>query len=197
MLVWFEITGDQRFADEARRILKIFADHIHQPHSAVLLEDFDLDWHSPKDPAHRRVEPGHHFEWIWLLWQAKQLLGDDLMDYALPIFRFADQYGSDAEGLFYDDVLESGQVLNPTHRTWVQTEALKGYLAMQEVTGINHEARIAQLIDILLDQYLNTETPGLWTDQPTAVSSKPVAPASTFYHVFLSFSEYRRLAKAQ
>jgi mannose/cellobiose epimerase-like protein (N-acyl-D-glucosamine 2-epimerase family) len=195
MLIWYEATGEARFAEEARSILRLFASHIHQPHSAVLLEDFDLDWQSPTDPAHRRVEPGHHFEWIWLLWQAKRILGDDLMGYAPPLFAFADKYGSDTEGLVYDDALESGQVLNDTHRTWVQTEALKGYIAMSEYTGADHSARIAQLIDILLDRYLNTTVPGLWTDQPTAVSTNPTAPASTFYHLFLAFAEYRRFCQ--
>ena len=196
MLVWYEATGEARFADEARMILRLFASHIHQPDSAVLLEDFDLDWVSPSDPAHRRVEPGHHFEWIWLLWQARRILGDDLMPYAPPLFEFADRYGSDAEGLIYDDVLENGTVLYETHRTWVQTEALKGYIAMAEYTGVDHSARIAQLVDILLDRYLNTAVPGLWTDQPTAVSTKPVAPASTLYHLFLAFAEYRRFCKS-
>ena len=71
MLLLYEVTGEARFANEARMVLKLFADHIHQPNSAVLLEDFDLDWQSPTDPLHRVVEPGHHFEWLWLLWQAK------------------------------------------------------------------------------------------------------------------------------
>ena len=76
------------------------------------------------------------------------------MQFAMPIFTFADKYGSDADGLVYDDVLEDGRVLNDTHRTWVQTEALKGYIAMSEFTGANHTVRIAQLTDILLDRYL-------------------------------------------
>ena len=194
MLTLFETTGDPRFAREARLILELFVAHIHQPGSSVLLEDFDLDWHSPVDPAHRRVEPGHHYEWIWLLWQASRILGDDLMEFAPPIFAFVDRFGSDAEGMIYDDVLESGQVLTYTHRTWVQTEALKGYIAMNEYAGTDYSARIHQLVDILLDRYLDTEVPGLWTDQPTAVSTKPVAPASTLYHLFLAFAEYRRWA---
>ncbi len=196
MLVLYEATGESRFAEEARTILTLFAEHIHQPETAVLLEDFDLDWEPPGDPAHRIVEPGHHFEWAWLLWQAKRIVGDDVMPFVPQIFAFADKYGSSPDGLVYDDVFEHGTVLNPTHRTWVQTEAIKGYITMAEFTGADHSARIAQLVDILLDQYLNTAIPGLWTDQPTAVSKATSAPASTFYHIFLAFAELQRWGRA-
>ncbi len=196
MLLLYETTGEPRFAEEARTILRLFETHIHQPHSAVLLEDFDLDWNSPTDPDHRRIEPGHHFEWIWLLWQAKRILGDDLMPLAPPLFDFAERYGSDAEGLVYDDVLENGRVIGPTHRTWVMTEALKGCITMAEATGADHSRRIAQITSLLLDRYLATPVRGLWTDQPTGESKAVTAPASTFYHVFLAFAELQRWGRS-
>jgi N-acylglucosamine 2-epimerase/mannose-6-phosphate isomerase len=195
MLVWYKATGEARFAEEARTILRLFEQHIHQAHSAVLLEDFDLDWQSPADPDHRRVEPGHHFEWIWLLWQAKLILGDDLMPLVPPLFAFADRHGCGAEGLVYDDVLEDGRVLNPTHRTWVQTEALKGYITMSEYFGQNHDARIAEMVSLILDRYLAAPVRGTWTDQPLGVVPGAPCPASTLYHLFLAFAELQRWAK--
>ena len=197
MLIWHQATGEARFAEHARRILQLFERHIHQPHSAVLLEDFDLNWQSPSHPDHRRVEPGHHFEWAWLLWQAKRILGEDLTALIPPLFAFADRHGSSPDGLIYDDVLEEGRVLNPTHRTWVQTEALKGYMTMSALFGENHDARIAQLASLLLDRYLAAPVPGTWTDQPLGVAPDAPCPASTFYHLFLAFAEMQRWATSR
>jgi N-acylglucosamine 2-epimerase/mannose-6-phosphate isomerase len=195
MMIWYQATGEARFAEEAKSILKLFETHIHQAHSAVLLEDFDLEWRSPEHSDHRRVEPGHHFEWTWLLWQAKSLLGQDMMALVPPVFAFADRHGNSPDGLIYDDVLEDGRVLNTTHRTWVQTEALKGYITMSAYFAQDHDARIAQLVSLILDRYLAAPVPGTWTDQPLGVVPGAPCPASTLYHLFLSFAELQRWAK--
>jgi mannose-6-phosphate isomerase len=195
MLLLYGVTNEKRFADEAKKILHLFTQQMLQP-SGVLLEDYDLDWQSPTDPQKRIVEPGHHFEWLWLLRMATDILDVDLMGFAPRIFAFADRYGSDIDGLVYDDILESGKVLNPTHRTWVQTEALKGYIVMDEISDQDHSGRILQLKTILMQRYLNTKIPGLWTDQPTSVATTNVAPASTFYHLFLAFAELQRWARS-
>jgi N-acylglucosamine 2-epimerase/mannose-6-phosphate isomerase len=195
MLLIYGVTDDRRFADEATRILHLFSEQMLQP-SGVLLENYDLDWRSPTDPGQRIVEPGHHFEWIWLLRMAKNILNKDLTGFIPTIFDFADRFGADIDGLVYDDVYETGKVLNPTHRTWVQTEALKGYIVMDELYDDDQSVRILQLKNILMHRYLNTKIPGLWTDQPTSVSKANVAPASTFYHLFLAFAELQRWARS-
>ena len=196
MLVLYQASGEVRFADEAKKILRLLRERLYQPERGVLLEFFDLDWKPAAGDRGRIVEPGHHFEWVWLLHQCQQVLQVDSSDIASALFAFAEAHGSDRQGVVYDALLNDGSLLRADHRTWPQTEALKAYIAMAEVTGKPNDPRIEQLAGILLDRYLATTPRGIWVDyldQALNPLSKSV-PASTLYHVFLAFAELQRWA---
>ena len=68
MLAWFDATGDQQFLDRARSVVALFDRHFFDAETGSLSEFFEADW-SPRraSPADTRIEPGHHYEWAWLL----------------------------------------------------------------------------------------------------------------------------------
>ena len=196
MLVWYEATAEARFADEARMIVRHLRKRMFQEKAGTLPEFYDLDWRPVRQTGGAVVEPGHHFEWTWLLARYSRSLDDDTEDIASRLFAFADRHGSDADGVVYDALREDGSILRADHRTWPQTEALKAYIARSEA-GEDHDERIAQLTGILLDRYLSTDIPGLWNDHLNAAlkSTSPSVPASTLYHLFLAFAELQRWAR--
>ncbi len=189
---------DERFAQMARDILLLFRDRMFDHGLGVLPEYFEPGWRPISGPA-RQIEPGHQYEWTWLLLRARGLLEFDLTEEAHAMFAFAEASGPDPVIRLTDDGL-GGDELSRRHRfrTWPQTEALKANLAMFETEGVDTRARVAEITAHLLDRYLAVTPAGLWQDQFGA-GWRPLAhnvPASTLYHLFLAFAELLRLEPA-
>ena len=187
--------GDERFAQVARDISMLFRDRLFDRGLGILPEHFEDGWR-PISGRGRRIEPGHHYEWAWLLLRAEPITGLDLSEEACALFEFAERHGPDRQSRLIDDAL-AGEDLERSHtfRTWPQTEALKANLAMFEHQGLDARARIAEITGHLLDGYLATGPDGGWIDQ-FGPGSQPLArqiPASTLYHLLLAFAELLRL----
>ncbi len=186
---------DERFAQVARDISMLLRDRLFDRGLGILPEYFEEGWR-PISGRGRRIEPGHHYEWAWLLLRAEPITGLDLSGEACALFEFAERHGPDAELGLVDDAL-TGDDLQRSHtfRTWPQTEALKANLAMFEHQGLDARARIAEITGHLLDHYLAAAPDGGWMDQfgPRLQPLAEHMPASTLYHLLLAFAELLRL----
>lgn len=199
MLALYETTGEARFLNEAHGLVALFEQTLFQQDKGVLLEYFEPDGKPAEGQRGRIAEPGHHFEWVWLLAEYKRLTGEDKSAIACRLFDFAEAYGVARDtGLVKDGVLDDGSLFDPDHRLWCQTEALKAHLVMDAHGREVNSARIAEITSHILDRYLATNPRGLWVDHLTqSLARKGTgAPASTFYHLFLAFAELRRLVRA-
>lgn len=186
---------DERFAGMARDILTLFRERLFDRTQGVLPEYFAAGW-TPLGEGERQIEPGHHYEWTWLLLRARALVGLDLSEEARALFAFAEANGLDPANRLADDGLD-GPALTPrrTFRAWPQTEALKANLVMFEHQGLDTRGRVAEIVSQILDRYLAVEPAGAWMDRFGA-DGEPLAkdvPASTLYHLFLAFAELLRL----
>ena len=196
LLALYETTGAERFAALGLKIAELMRTTFFDARSATLAEYFDQDWRRAPGVRGRIVEPGHHFEWSWILRHATRLTGVDFADTAHGLFAFAEAHGVEAgTGLTFDAVLDDGSPHDRNHRSWPQTEALKAHLAEIEFGGRALDGRPAQIAANLLDRYLDRPVPGAWVDHldPQGAVIADKTPASTFYHVFLAFSELLRL----
>jgi N-acylglucosamine 2-epimerase/mannose-6-phosphate isomerase len=192
-LVAHEASGESRFLDLARELVELFGAHFFN--GETLGEYFDNDWTRLPGSKGREIEPGHHFEWTWILTQFARLSGDATSAQAAALLEFAERAGVDAEGFAFQLVRDDGAHLDRASRTWPNAERIKGHLALFEAFGHDPREPVASSTRLLLDRYLATEIRGLWMDHFDA-QRKPIAvnvPASTFYHVFLAFAEVLRL----
>ncbi|MGE0533278.1 MAG: AGE family epimerase/isomerase [Hyphomonadaceae bacterium] len=190
----FEATADERFLDQAGEIVGLFRRCFFD--GRTLGEYFNADWSRVSGEMGRRVEPGHQFEWAWILAQYQRLKGVDLIAEASALVDFAERHGVDAETqMTYDEVRDDGAPLRKTSRTWPNTERLKGHLALFEHARRDTRAEIASAARALLDRYLAVKPRGSWIDQfdEQGAPLAATAPASTLYHVFLAFAEALRL----
>ena len=71
----------------------------------TLGEFFDDRLHPAAAEAGTHVEPGHHYEWVWLLEQYARLLGGDVAEESHRLYRFAEAYGRDSSGVPVLDVV--------------------------------------------------------------------------------------------
>lgn len=193
----FAATKEQRFFDRAAAIYDLFALRLYDRDHGALVEFFTGDWKPAPGETGRIIEPGHHFEWVWLLHQFAKAAGRAPPTEAAGLYAFGRKYGIEAgSGLAVDEVWLDGRSKKTTKRCWPQTEALKAEIALAEAAGSPMPARADAIVDNLFTYYLDKGHPGGWNDVVDE-ANRPVSefmPASTLYHVFLAFAEYLRVA---
>ena len=191
LLALFETSGDESFLARAEVLRALLETRFVSPRGG-LREYFDLQLRAAAGDEGRVVEPGHHFEWVWLLHQAAELGLQVPPEPARRLYAFGMEHGRDARGFAVDECDPAGRIVRPTRRAWPQTELIKAAL----VTG--DHATAAAATEAVLGSYLATEVPGLWIDQfdEEGRAMADTVPASTFYHLMVAFSELQAAARS-
>lgn len=189
-------TGHLRFQALARQVAKLFRESFFDRERSLLPEFFDQDWAELPNPSGRVTEPGHQAEWAWLLYRAGPIVGHDMRAEARALAERSERSGRDPRsGLLYDEVDFDGTPISRHSRLWPQTEAIKANLALFEHEGVDTRQAIAASVNVLLDRYLAVKPYGVWIDHFDAagVPRADKIPSTSFYHLFLAFSELLRL----
>jgi mannose/cellobiose epimerase-like protein (N-acyl-D-glucosamine 2-epimerase family) len=163
------------------------------PKTGALHEYFNLDWEFYPDDRGRIVEPGHQFEWSWLLhkWcQQSEKIVPEIAAIADKLCAIGEQHGVTKTGMVIDELWSDMTVKEQTSRTWPQTERAKACvmqaaLATDPQTVAVWEARAANAIDSILCFTHQIGHKGLWYDRllPNGQPMMESAPASTLYHI--------------
>lgn len=180
----------------AEEIIDLFETRFTSGENGLLGEYFAPSWAPLPGDASRIVEPGHQFEWVWLLHAYARRAGQPVSAAAERLYSFA-LTTLDAEGRAIQTAARGGAPVDASRRTWPQTEALKAHLAMFEARQDERFAAAAcRSFDILMDEYLTED--GGWIDHYGADGAVLAAtmPASTGYHVVLAFAELLRVMNA-
>jgi len=192
-----EAAPGQGWLERADTLVALFHRHLAKADRGVLLEHFQHDWSPHEDPAKGNVfEPGHHYEWAWLLDRHGRLSGQDHGAWRAALHRVAAGHGHAPGGLIYDEVGAGGTVAKPSHRLWPHTEAIKA-AAVRHRDGEAGALEEAQWMAALLHaHFLDTPFVGGWTDQiaPAGAPLVDYVPASSLYHLFLAATEADRMA---
>lgn len=199
-LVLAESSGEARFHNLANDIATLFKTHICRLPVGILPEFFDDAWAPVPGDKGRWIEPGHQFEWAWILAQHQKLTGDDHTAVVRALASWAEQHGVDqASQVTFNRVGDDGAPFDKGSRTWPNTERMKGWIGLAELAGVDPWPAVEGSADLLLDRYLGRAPKACWIDQFDA-SGAPKAeaiPSSTLYHVFLAFAEALRFAKVR
>ncbi len=186
LLALYDATRDVCYLDRADRIVGLFRQRFFDRQSGTLREFFQDDWAPASGETGRTREPGHHFEWAWLLDRYEARLGSPCTEEISALTAFADRHGkSDQNRLIHDSVDDQGGILSANHRLWCQTEALRTQLMLAERGHADQASRFDELTGAVFRYHLNIEPIGLWHDRVDA-GGTPIhefAPASTLYHL--------------
>lgn len=189
-------TGKDEHLDRASRIARLFETRFFDRPSGALPEYFDDAWVPLPGEEGRICEPGHHFEWSWLLHSWKRAGGGDLRAEAERLRVHGEVYGIDGDGFTMDEVFTDGSIRTPTSRFWPHTERMKASCARFEQTrDMRAAAACVEAFNALMT-YMDGLPPGLWRDRRKADGSfvEEASPASSFYHAALGISELVRVA---
>ncbi|MDP3175134.1 MAG: AGE family epimerase/isomerase [Phenylobacterium sp.] len=178
VLLWDE-TGEAGWGALADELAGLCLDRFIDPDGGFLREFFDADWAARAGDNGRLVEPGHQFEWAWLLdrWGARR--GDARAMSAARRLYAAGLRGVDAgRGVAVNALWDDLSVREAEARLWPQTEHLRSAL----VIGDEAQALVAARG---LARYLQTPVQGVWRDKLKADGSfvEEPAPASSLYHI--------------
>lgn len=194
-LAWTAAGVAEPFADVARNIVGLAVAHLIDPATGAIGEYYDGDWNFAAGPDGAVREPGHQFEWAYLLDRAGPLLGLDHLAAAKRMYAFGRDHGIDPArkaAIFALDA--AGAVTDSRARFWAQTERLRTALVFADRTddAAERAALLAAAAEAfaVTKTYLDVPVKGLWRDQLLADGTfvEEAAPASTFYHVLSAFA---------
>ena len=196
-LAWMAADPSPEWRALGDEMIGLARKHFIDKAAGFLLEEFDGNWQPLHAPNDRPTEPGHNFEWAWLLFRWQKVTGDDTRPLARRLIDFAETKGVDeARKVAVNQLAADGRLLDAVARMWPQTERLKAALAhaadSQGEEKRLAEARAAEACAAIF-RYLDTPVKGLWRDKlnPDGSFVEEPAPASTFYHIICAFSELR------
>jgi mannose/cellobiose epimerase-like protein (N-acyl-D-glucosamine 2-epimerase family) len=191
LLSLWACSGERRYLVQAEKIVELFATYFFRPDPGVLGEYFDDFLQPAAGRTGDIVEPGHHYEWVWLLRWFEQETGRDMQLYANALYRHADVYGYDQDGLVVDEILRDGRPHKRSRRAWPITEALKGNLAEAIRARPQAAEKVAALADRLHSRFLTREPAGGWIDRLDERGRPAIdfVPASTLYHILCALAE--------
>jgi mannose/cellobiose epimerase-like protein (N-acyl-D-glucosamine 2-epimerase family) len=169
--------------------------HFIDAHGA-LHEFFADDWKFAPGIPGRIVEPGHQFEWAWLLLRWAGDRHPQARAAALKMIDWAETHGV-RDGVALQQLLDDGSPHDASARLWPQTERLKAGALAARLTGEPRYFSMAVSAAATLQRYLATPIPGLWFDRisPAGQMVDEPAPASTFYHLVVAVAEISALAR--
>ncbi|WP_279290498.1 AGE family epimerase/isomerase [Rhizobium skierniewicense] len=203
MLAWEQVDPDGPWHKLADEIAKLAMEKFIDAKSGGLREFFDHDWNPMPGEKGRIMEPGHQFEWAWLLTRLGSLRNhDEAIAKAKRMFEIGETYGICARRKvaimsLYDDFT----VQDSLARLWPQTEWLKSALRLASIShGEERQRYLASALKAIgaLQPFLDTPVPGLWFDkwpENAPILDEP-APASTFYHIVCAIYEAEDMLKS-
>ncbi len=195
----FRATHEERYLDYARHILSPCFEAFFNKASGVLFERFTEDLQHRV--AQHRIEPGHMFEWVWLLNSYEALAREDLKTVRSSLYSQGAHFGVDIN--FYGFVNNEADINEPAKRAakrlWPQTEYLRASLVQAASGDIQARDCAASIVNGMFLSYLRVEPLGLWIDEFDGHGA-PIAkdvPASILYHLLEAVIEAENFKSAR
>ena len=183
-LEWEALSREPTWTTLVNELVRLAVGRFAHGQPAQVLEAFAPDWSPQPGPAGRRVEPGHQYEWAWLLLRAETIAEGPTAALALELIDTAEARGV-RDGFALNAIEVDGEVIDGNARLWAQAERLKAALAAAATTTEGRYWQMAESAATALRHFLAGVPPGLWRDERTAngrMRDTPV-PASTLYHI--------------
>lgn len=199
LLAWMTIDHQPIWQEQAHSVYQLCVDHFFIPESKTLCENFHADWSPLTENQLHYFEPGHHFEWVWLLTWYENLTKIQTYPIREQLYTIATEYGVHPSNHHtVDEVWSNYQIKKSSSRFWPQCERIKAAVVMAKDKQSRHPQKYQihadQAIEVLFT-YLNSPAIGHWQDTKmesgefTTIDTK----ASSLYHIINAMDEYIRL----
>ncbi|MGE7958493.1 AGE family epimerase/isomerase [Pseudomonas sp. NPDC089530] len=180
-LATLAVRDDAAAADALLALCTALQQRFIEPRHGVMME-------KPLGAVDNWFEPGHQFEWFFLLQSSPLLRGSPLHASLERAFAYAEQVGVDNRSGAVSGMLSlDGGVLDPTRRIWAQAEYLRALTLRQ-----GSAERLQRQLLALQQHFLHAQGWNECLDGSGAVSRRDM-PSTTPYHLatcYLGLAEY-------
>lgn len=195
-LAWMAVDKGREWRALADELLELCRTKFIQAPSGILAEHFREGWRVKQEAGRFVFEPGHHFEWAWLM-----MMYEDLTGIALgPVYRRLIEIGetrgiAPGGSVVCDEVWSDFAPKKKTSRYWPQCERIKAAVQLAARGSADEKARFARVADTTLATlflYLDAPVAGFCYDHMLENGQFADDPpkASFLYHVVNALDEY-------
>ena len=186
LLEWRLVCNDSLFREISDIIIELFFKNFFCPENGALIEYFDDNLKPVNGPMGGITEPGHHFEWVWLIHQYQMLSNNKVPEYS-KLYDFAKHYGiNHKNGFLWGNVNISDASKENIVRLWPHAEWIKAEIVYGNETDFIERLNTAWRG---LYRFLRSPQPGLWYETFDHAKNHFIgssSPASSFYHIALA-----------
>lgn len=190
----FDVWDDADFMVMADELVGLFYTHFYKPDENALIEFLTDDLQHPDPQKGANLEPGHYFEWVWLLKKHARIKGQEsIHDKACGhLLDFANRFGWDSlYGGIFDTISKTGTIIQDTKRIWPFCEGLKANALMLEQVSDRQglKDRVTDMVNVFNQKYMQER--GFWTEwlNRNLTPAADYMPGTTPYHVYFGITE--------
>ncbi|RAP40751.1 hypothetical protein BYZ73_13340 [Rhodovulum viride] len=191
---------DPRFQALADEIAELCLARFIDPGTGAQRELFDGDWRIAAGPGNA-VEPGHQYEWGWLLLRWGVLRDNALAQAAgRRLIDLAEAHGLTADGLAASLLTPALAIDDATARLWPQTERIKAWalrarLGTGPADATLAEAKAVEACQGLMRFFVHPLRGSWWENlAPGGAPRSEPARTSSLYHIVGAYHELATLA---
>lgn len=197
-LAWVGVTSGSRqqpWIELAEELVGLCLTQFKDARSGGIREYFNYEWQPARGDAGRILEPGHQFEWAWLLVQALQLPSADAgrrsacLRAAAELVAIGERGVEVERNVAINEMWDDMTPKDSAAKLWPQTERVKAWCAMLSQSRTQEEFRgtcghIVAATQGMLG-YLRAEAPGMWHEVWSVEGEFTVgaSKASSLYHI--------------
>ena len=200
-IYWVETDRDPVWRQLADEVLDLCRHKFIESRTRLLGEIFDSGWVPKFENGKFLFEPGHQYEWCWLMGRYQRATGVKLDQTRDRLFNVSEEVGVSPErGAAYDQLWSDLSIKSKASRFWPQCERTKA-AAQFGVERPAARAKYRQAADqamATLGKYFEIQPRGLWFDSWEENGEFVFLPAkaSSLYHIIGAISEYESLSSA-
>lgn len=196
-LAWEQVSNDGVWAARSDEMVRLFLSHLAVGEHGAVSEFFDAQWQPLETIV---VEPGHQFEWAWLLMRWADARGSrEVFDKGRQLVAFAEQHGVVEHGdlsVAVNSLAADTRVADAAAKLWPQTERIKALTYLREhrwATDADRELTCVKLPQAraALAEYLDVRPRGLWHESLSADGcwERGAVKASSLYHIVCAIEQ--------
>lgn len=202
-LAWELVSENSAWSNLADEMVRLCMGKLLSEESGAVSEFFDFDW----KPLSSQfvVEPGHQFEWAWLLMRwANTRNAEGAFRKAVNLVKFAEQHGIrkySGVRVAVNSLDEHAAIVDAAAKLWPQTERLKAQFYLGDHRWASDLERESARKDLLearsaLGEYLTAvKVPGLWSESLSSAGWEVGSvKASSLYHIVCAIDQIEPLA---
>lgn len=192
-LAWEAVDPDPAWRSVSNEVVELALTRFIDREGGFLREFFTETWTPIEGDDGHLVEPGHQFEWAWLLTVWGSMRGArEALDVSRRLYAAGRRGIDDRRNVALNALNDDFSTRDETARLWPQCEWLKAALLLAErAEGATRAAFVSDATRALkaLQSYLTPA--GLWRDKMLSDGSfvDEPAPASSFYHIMSAYDQ--------